>query len=66
MVVSMLPMIKRPGVSAWKLVLPAHFTAVSIWVEAIRLLPSVPREARIAFLNGLGSGYSVCRRSRRR
>ena len=60
MVVSMLPMLKRPGTSSWKLVLPAHFTAVSIWVEALRLLPSVPREARIAFLNGLGTGYSVC------
>lgn len=60
MVVSMLPMVKRPGISSWKLVLPAHFTAVSIWVEAIRLLPVVPREARIAFINGLGTGYSVC------
>jgi predicted branched-subunit amino acid permease len=60
MVVSMLPMIKRPDASSWKLVLPAHFTAVSIWVEALRLLPTVPREGRIAFLNGLGSGYGVC------
>ena len=30
MVVSMLPMLKGPGVRSWKLVLPAHFTAVSI------------------------------------
>jgi predicted branched-subunit amino acid permease len=60
MVVSMLPMIKRPDASTWKLILPAHFTAVSVWVEAVRLLPAVPREARVAFLNGLGSGYGVC------
>jgi AzlC protein len=60
MVVSMLPMVKRPGVRSWKLVLPAHFTAVSIWVEALRLLPAVPREGRIAFINGLGTGYSIC------
>src|ERR1044072_1328923 len=60
MVVSMLPMLKRPGVRSWKLVLPAHFTAVSIWVEALRLLPAVPREGRIAFINGLGTGYSIC------
>ncbi|MEA2880447.1 MAG: hypothetical protein QOF14_5643 [Hyphomicrobiales bacterium] len=60
MVVSMLPMVKRPGVRSWKLVLPAHFTAVSIWVEALRLLPAVPRESRISFINGLGTGYSVC------
>jgi predicted branched-subunit amino acid permease len=60
MVVSMLPLLKRPGVAQWKLVLPAHFTAVSIWVEALRLLPAVPREGRISFINGLGTGYSVC------
>jgi predicted branched-subunit amino acid permease len=60
MVVSMLPMLKRSGLRSWKLVLPAHFTAVSIWVEALRLLPAVPREGRISFLNGLGTGYTVC------
>jgi predicted branched-subunit amino acid permease len=59
MVVSMLPMLQRPDARTWKLVLPAHFTAVSIWVEALRLLPGVPREGRIAFLNGLGTGYSL-------
>jgi predicted branched-subunit amino acid permease len=60
MVVSMLPMIKRPDARGWKLLLPAHFTAVSVWVEALRLLPQVPREGRIAFLNGLGTGYGIC------
>ena len=59
MVVAMLPMIRRPDTRAWKLLLPAHFTAVSLWVEAMRLLPKVPRENRIAFCNGLGSGYGV-------
>ena len=57
MVVAMLPMIKRPDTRAWKLMLPAHFTAVSMWVEAMRLLPKLPRENRIAFCNGLGTGY---------
>jgi predicted branched-subunit amino acid permease len=60
MVVSMLPMLKGTGVRSWKLVLPAHFTAVSIWVEAVRLLPTVPRAGRIPFINGLGTGYTVC------
>ena len=50
-----------PDMRSWKLVLPAHFTAVSIWVEALRLLPAVPREGRISFLNGLGTGYGVLR-----
>lgn len=52
-------MLRRPGTRAWKLLLPAHFTAVSMWVEAMRLLPGVPRENRIAFCNGLGCGYGL-------
>jgi predicted branched-subunit amino acid permease len=36
--------------------LPAHFTAISMWVESLRLLPSVPRDQRIAFCNGLSVG----------
>jgi predicted branched-subunit amino acid permease len=59
MVVSMLPMVTRPDARGWKLVLPAHLTAVSVWVEAVRLLPKVPRAGRIAFLNGLGTGYAI-------
>jgi len=59
MVVSLMPMLKAPGTPAWKLLLPAHFTAVSIWVEALRLLPQQPRENRIPFCNGLGCGYGV-------
>lgn len=59
MVVAMLPMLRRPDTATWKLILPAHFTAVSLWVEAMRLLPQVPRENRIAFCNGLGCGYGV-------
>jgi len=59
MVVALLPMIKRPDTRAWKLLLPAHFTAVSMWVEALRLLPKQPREDRIAFCNGLGTGYLI-------
>ncbi len=38
-------------------VLPAHFTAVTFWVESYRLLVSVPRDRRIMFANGLGSGF---------
>jgi predicted branched-subunit amino acid permease len=60
MVVTMLPMLRRPGMRAWKVLLPAHFTAVSLWVEAVRLLPKVPREGRVAFCNGLGTGYGTC------
>jgi predicted branched-subunit amino acid permease len=58
MVVAMLPLLKKGRTPSWKLLLPAHFTAVSMWVEAMRLLPS-RREGRIAFCNGLGTGYMI-------
>jgi predicted branched-subunit amino acid permease len=54
MVVALLPQIRREGMRAWQLVVPAHFIAVSVWVEAMRLGPSIPRERRIPFCNGIG------------
>jgi len=59
MVVALLPMLKKPDTRSWQLLLPAHFTAVSMWVEALRLLPKQPRENRIAFCNGLCCGYGL-------
>jgi predicted branched-subunit amino acid permease len=56
MVVALLPLIKTPRTGYRHLLLPAHFTAVSVWVEALRLVPGLPREHRIAFCNGLGVG----------
>jgi predicted branched-subunit amino acid permease len=56
MVVALLPMLKTPDTRLRHLILPAHLTAISAWVEAIRLLPGVPREQRIAFFNGLALG----------
>ena len=61
MVVSVLPMLRTSDTKLRHLVLPAHFVAVTMWVECFRLLPQVPRERRIAFANGLGTGLiSVC------
>jgi predicted branched-subunit amino acid permease len=57
MVVSLLALIKRPDTRARDLILPAHLTAVSLWVEALRLLPGVPRAQRIAYCNGLGIAF---------
>ncbi len=56
MVAALLPTLKRPGVRQRDLVLPMHFTAISVWVEGMRLLPQMPPERRIAFYNGLGVG----------
>jgi predicted branched-subunit amino acid permease len=54
MVVALLPLLKQPSTPTRALILPAHFTAISMWIESLRLLPAVPRERRIAFCNGIG------------
>jgi predicted branched-subunit amino acid permease len=57
MVVALLPLLRGPGTRVRELLLPTHFTSVSMWVESLRLLPAMPRERRIAFCNGLSVGY---------
>ena len=57
MVVALLPLLRGPSTRLRDLLLPAHFTSVSMWVESLRLLPVMPRERRIAFCNGLSVGY---------
>jgi predicted branched-subunit amino acid permease len=57
MVVALLPLLRGEGTRQRDLLLPAHFTSVSMWVESFRLLPALPRERRIAFCNGLSVGY---------
>ena len=62
MAASMLPMMKTKKTRTIDLLLPAHFTAVAVWVESLRLLPQMPRENRIPFCNGFCftlAGYGV-------
>lgn len=59
MVAALLPMLKRADTRQRDLLLPMHFTAISVWVEGMRLLPAWPREERIAFYNGLGTGLML-------
>ena len=59
MVMSLLPLIRGPQTRFRHLVLPAHLTAASLWIESFRLLPLVPRERRLPFCNGLGCGFMV-------
>ena len=59
MVVSLLPLIKTPQTRGRELVLPAHLTAISMWIESLRLLPGWPRATRIPFANGLGVGFML-------
>jgi len=56
MVVALLPMLRDARTRTWQLLVPMHLTAISVWVEAMRLLPMLPRDHRIAFYNGLGTG----------
>jgi predicted branched-subunit amino acid permease len=58
MVVAVTPMLRTPRTKRRQLVLVAHFTAVTLWVECYRFLPQVPRERRIAFVHGLGCGLT--------
>jgi len=57
MVVALLPLLRGKGVRLRDLLLPTHFTAVSMWVESLRLLPAIAQERRVAFCNGLAVGF---------
>ncbi len=56
MVVALLPMLKTKDNGPRHLVLPMHLTAISVWVEGMRLLPGKPESERVPFYNGLGIG----------
>jgi predicted branched-subunit amino acid permease len=56
MVVVLLPVLRAAKTRVRALILPAHFTVVSVWIESLRLTPALPRENRIAFANGIGAG----------
>jgi predicted branched-subunit amino acid permease len=58
-VVALLPLVRRPDQPRWQLLLPVHFMAISVWVETMRAAPSIPREQRVAFCNGVGSTLLV-------
>ncbi len=57
MTASLIPMMKGPLTRTWHFLLPAHFTTISMWAECIRLLPTLPREQRLSFANGIGTGF---------
>jgi predicted branched-subunit amino acid permease len=59
MVVSVIPLMRTPQTKRRHLILVAHLTAVTLWVECFRFLPQVPPDRRIAFIHGLGSGLVV-------
>lgn len=59
MVVALLPLLRTRGTRTSELLLPAHFTSVSMWIESLRMLPHIAPEHRIAYCNGLSTAY-IC------
>jgi predicted branched-subunit amino acid permease len=54
MMVTLMPVLRQRDTRAWRLILPAHFTAVNLWILGLQHAPHVPREHRITFHNGMG------------
>jgi len=52
MTVSILPLLRGPNVGTLKLLLGAHFVAVTAWTEGRRLLPSLPPQERYPYFIG--------------
>ena len=59
MVVTLLPMLKRPGTRAWSLVLPAHFTATSIGSRHCGCCRACRASIASRSATGLGTGYLI-------
>src|SRR5512139_59701 len=57
MVVALMPILRGPGTRLRDLLLPTHFTSISMWVDSLRLLPAIAHEWRIPFCNGVSTGY---------
>lgn len=56
MVVSLMPLMRGPRPRLLSEIVCAHFVAVTMWVEAFRLLPKVEAAGRPTFAIGLGVG----------
>lgn len=57
MVVALLPLLRTRTSRTGALVLPAHFTSVSMWIESLRMLPGIAPERRIAYCNGMSVAF---------
>lgn len=56
MVAALVPVLRAEHTRQLALLLPTHLTAISVWVEGMRLAPQLPRGERVPFYNGLGLG----------
>jgi predicted branched-subunit amino acid permease len=53
MAASLVPYVRGPRAGVAVQFLVAHFVAVTAWIEGMRRLPTLPREARVPFFFGL-------------
>jgi predicted branched-subunit amino acid permease len=58
-VVALLPLVRNERTRPWQLIVPVHFMSVSVWVEGMRHAPTLPRNHRLAFCNGVGGTLLV-------
>jgi predicted branched-subunit amino acid permease len=61
MCMTLLPLLRQParegkrGTPTWLMLVLSHYIAVTAWVEGMRRLPDMPREARIPFFLGFSN-----------
>ena len=55
MTISVLPLLRRPGQRLPLQLLAAHYVAVTVWVESMRRLPSMPRRERLSYYFGFAN-----------
>jgi predicted branched-subunit amino acid permease len=53
-VVALIPVVRQETTRLWQLLVPVHFMAVSVWIESMRAAPTLARDQRIPFCNGVG------------
>lgn len=52
--VALLPVIREERTPLWQQLVLSHLVAITVWVEAMRHAPALPRAARIPFFAGMG------------
>ncbi len=53
MTVTLMPYLNEAGTARWKLLIAAHWIAVTGWAEAMRSFPTMPAEGRYPFFVGM-------------
>jgi predicted branched-subunit amino acid permease len=55
MTISVMPLLRRPGQHIATQILASHYIAVTVWVESLRQLPSLPVQHRSAYFFGFAN-----------